>query len=294
MRRAVIIAILALCAVCVIATTMVIYLRPKPEGPLTVYVVPHVDDIDGGIDPGWFFFFDRLRQWHDRNSIPASFAFYPGTMNDEQFNRIIAEMYTSRNVELVLKGEDEFQGQRLDQMAPAEVRKTLMAWRDKFVSEMEQLGYSNVKVPVGYNQLMMRLTETIRDAAHEVGFRICLEHGESEHGVIEMLPDFDITQYSVSLTVSGQAGPNEVFKEPEQLMQELLEFESDNVLYIGGIKVVPLVCNQRDFQLSDGSLVLDEEKWDAYKSLLLRAKKDSRIRLLQARDVYELRHPERP
>jgi hypothetical protein len=73
-----------------------------------------------------------------------------------------------------------------------------------------------------------------------------------------------------------------------------LEFESDNVLYIGGIKVVPLVCNQWDFQLSDGSLVLDQEKWDAYKSLLLRAKKDSRIRLLQARDVYELRHPEGP
>ncbi len=266
------------------------YLYPETQGPLTVYVVPHVDDIDGDINQDWFYFFDQLRKWHDRNSVPGCFAFYPGTMNNEEFNRIIAEMYASENIELVLKGEDEYQGKRLDQMSSVEVRQALEAWQDKFISELQNLGCSDIQLPATYNQLGMRLTEKIRDAAQEAQFKFCLELGESEFGYIDMLPDLDITQYSVSLTRSGQAGPDEEFKTPEEVIQELLDFQNDHLIYINGIKVVPLLCNQQDFRRSENLPALDEEKWKTYTSLLRRAKKDSRVCLLTARKVYNLKH----
>jgi len=270
------------------------YLYPKSQGPLTVYVVPHVDDIDGSIDKNWFSFFDKLRRWHDRYSIPACFAFYPETMNDEQFNRIIADMYDSKNIELVLKGEDQYQGKQLDQMSLAEVGQAMNNWKDKFVFELQNLGYSDVKPPVTYNQLMMRLTETIRDAAQDAQFRVCLEVGGSEHGYINMLPDFDITQYSASLTNSGEAGPDEEFKTPDEVIQELVGFQSDYLIYINGIKVVPLQCSQQDFRLSEDSSVMNEAKWKTYTALLRKADKDTRVCLLTARKVYELRHSVEP
>lgn len=283
-------AALAFLLACAIIVAGAMYLYPGVQGPLTVYVVPHVDDIDGSIDKGWFFFFDRLRRWHDRYSIPGCFAFYPSTMNDEQFNRIIAEMHASKNVELVLKGEAEFRGKRLDQMSAEEVGQALKVWQDKFVAELQNLGRSDIRPPVTYNQVMMGLTEAIRDAAREAQFKICLELGGSESGYINMLSDFDITQYSVSLTQSGEAGPDEEFKPPEEVIQELIDFDSDYLIYINGIKVVPLLCSQQDFRISDDSPALDEDKWKTYTSLLRRAKADSRIHLLMAREVYDLRH----
>lgn len=289
-RRLLMIAAPASLLFCAIIVAGAVYLYPAEQGPLTVYVVPHVDDIDGGIDKGWFFFFEKLRRWHDRYSIPGCFAFYPSTMNDEQFNTIIAEMHDSKNIELVLKGEAEYQGKRLDQMATEEVRQALKVWQDKFIAEMQNLGRADIQPPVTYNQVMMGLTEAVRDAAREAHFKICLELGGSESGYINMLSDFDITQYSVSLTRSGEAGPDEEFKTPEEVIQELIDFESDYLIYINGIKVVPLLCSQQDFRISEDSPALDEGKWKTYTSLLRRAKADSRIHLLTARDVYDLRH----
>jgi hypothetical protein len=290
-KRLLVVVVLASLVACAVIVAGAMYLYPETQGPLTVYVVPHVDDIDGGIDKDWFSFFDQLRRWHDSHSIPACFAVYPETMNDEGFNKIIAEMYASENVEVVLKGEDQYQGKKLDQMSSEQVLQVLKAWQNKFVSELQNLGRSDVQPPVTYNQLMMGLTEAIRDAARKARFKFCLEFGGSEHGYIDMLPDLDITQYSVSLTRSAEAGPEEEFKTPEEVIEELVGFESDYLIYINGIKVVPLLCSQRDFRRSgDSSSKLDDRKWKTYTSLLRRAKKDSRIRLLTAREVYDLRH----
>jgi len=291
-RRLLVAAMLSVCLLCAIIVAGAVYWRPEQEdqGPPSVYVVPHIDDIDGDINPDWFFFFDQLRQWHDRNSIPACFAFYPATMGDEQFNRIIADMYASNNIELVLKGEDEYQGRPLDQMSSAEVRRALEDWKGTFTSHLEDLGRSNVQPPVTYNQLMMRLTGATRDAVRDAHFKTYLELGESEYGFIDMLPDLDVTQYSVKLTRSGQAGPDEEFKTPDEVIEELLNFEHDRLLYVDDVKVVPLLCSQRDFRQSEDSMQLDEEKWSTYTALLIRAKKDPRICLLTAHEVYDLRH----
>jgi hypothetical protein len=175
-------------------------------------------------------------------------------------------------------------------MSAAEVRQALEDWKSKFTTQLQGLGYSDVQPPVTYNQLMMRLTEATRDAARDARFKVYLELGESEYGFIDMLPDLDITQYSVKLTRSGQAGPDEEFKTPDGIIEELLDFEHERLIYIDGVKVIPLLCSQRDFRISEDSPAVDEDKWSTYTSLLGRAKKDSRIRLLTAREVYDSRH----
>ncbi|MHC4133093.1 MAG: LamG-like jellyroll fold domain-containing protein, partial [Planctomycetota bacterium] len=268
-----------------------LYDEINPSLDLEVYFVPYVGDIDGSIDTGWYPFYDRLIQWHDANSIPSGFSFYPETMNNSQFNTIIGNMYDSNNIELILKGEDEFEGTRLDYLTYSEVKEALTAWQNKFIYELEQLGYTDVQLPVTYNQLKQRFNETIRDATYDSGYQMYFEHGVSdEYGYIEMLLDFDITQYSVPLTTSGSPGPNEVFKQPEEVIQEVLDFSADEMIFINGIKVVPLLCHQQDFRIIEEASDINEAKWDIYTSLLTMAEDDVRIQLVKPKEVYELRH----
>jgi len=266
-------------------------IQAAKSAELLVYVVPYIGDIDGGIDEGWYAFYDRVRRWHDDNAVPGSFSFYPETMGDPRFNQILADMYTSENIELILKGEDTYLGRRLDLMTQAEVTLTLNAWQNMFVSELEKLGYSDVMPPVAYNQLLQRFNTTIRNAAHDVGFKIYFEQGVSdEYGYVDILPDFDITQYSVSLTITGLPGPEMAFKSVEDIIQEILEFDDERLLFINGVKVVPLLCHQQDFRLSESSDEVNEEKFRIYTELLSSARNDPRIKLLKPAEVYELRH----
>ena len=79
-------------------------------------------------------------------------------MGDPQFNQIIADMYTSENIELILKGEDTYGGMYLFQMTYSEAKQALEDWQLMFVTELESMGFSNVNLPVSYNQLMMEFT----------------------------------------------------------------------------------------------------------------------------------------
>jgi len=254
-----------------------------------VYLVPYVGDIDGGISTAWYPFYETLLQWHNTNSIPSSFSFFPGTMDNPAFNQIIADMYTSENIELILKGENTYNGTNLYEMTYWQVREALEDWQDMFAAELTAMGFSDIKLPVSYNQSIMEFTENIRDAAHDIGFKIYLEHGRGIE-YVDILPDFDITQYSVSLTISCHPGPDEVYKQAEELIQELIDFDHERLIYIDGIKVVPLLCHQQDFRMSEGSTELDTEKWEIYKSFLQMASSDPRILLLKSEEVYDLRH----
>lgn len=290
LRRIVVLAACIVCAISIAAGAVAYFMMTGESGPPEVYVVPYVGDIDGGIDEDWFSFYEQLVKWHDDNSMPGNFSLYPDTMNNDRFNKIVGDMHISKNVELIIKGEAEYDGRKIDDMSNAEVKQALEACRSRFVTELGKLGYSGIDAPVAYNQLMMGFNETIRDAAREVGFEIYLDHAEGSHGYIDILPDFDVTQYSVSFTISGQAGAGENFKGAEQIFTELLEFEHERMLYINGIKVVPLLCHQQDFRTAEDSSVIDKEKWAVYTSLLVKAKKDPRIHLLRAGQVYDLRH----
>ncbi|MEK6897278.1 MAG: DUF4215 domain-containing protein, partial [Nanoarchaeota archaeon] len=254
-----------------------------------VYFVPYIGDVDGGVSPEWFSFYDKLVKWHDDNNIPLGMSFYPNTMNDNNFNKIIGDAYNSKDIELILKGESN--GTPLDQMSYDEVKATIGASQNKFISELKDLGYSDVKPTVTYNQLYGKFTETIRDAVHDLGFKIYLEQYVSEYGYIDSLPDFDITQYSVSLTESGLPGYNETFKQPNAIIQEIINFNHPKSIYINGTKVVPFLAHQQDFRINESSSALNTEKWGKYTALLLMARNDSRIKMILPEEVYDLRHP---
>ena len=258
---------------------------------VSVYLVPYVGDIDGSIDPDWFFFYDQLRQWHDDNNIPIGLSFYPGTMDNNEFNQIIGNMYSSKNVELILKGESSSNGTPLDMMSYSQVKSVIQEWQNKYITELEKIGYSNVTSPVSYNQLLGRFTETIRDATHDLGFKVYFDQYVSEYGHINPLPDYDVIQYSVSLTISGQPGPGEAFKQPEQVIEEIIAFNDSDMLYINGTKVVSLMSHQQDFMMSEIQPIVNQQKWNIYTTTLLMAKNDSRIKFLKPAEIYNLRHP---
>ena len=101
-----------------------------------------------------------------------------------------------------------------------EVRALLEADLLHFEAKMkETLGIASVIWPVSYNQLLGKFTETIRDAVHSLGYKIYFEQYVSEYGYIDPLPTFDIMQYSVSLTVSGLLGPDQVYKPMDSIFQ---------------------------------------------------------------------------
>jgi hypothetical protein len=262
---------------------------------IDLYLAPYVGDIDGGVDPDWFFFYDQLRQWHNDNNIPAGFSFFPRTIeDDDQFNQILADMYLSDNIELVLKGEGQG-GRELDKMSYDEVKALLQSDINHFKNKMQAiLGIPNIKLPVSYNQLYGNFTNTIRDAIHDLGFKIYFEMYVADYGYIEPLPDFDITQYSVSFTTDGEAGPETVFKPPAQIYQEILDFEENHMIYINGKKVVPTMCHQQDFMMGENDNQLNQQKWNTYITVLEMAKNDSRIQLLKPEEIYDLRHPSYP
>ncbi|MEA3229699.1 MAG: myxococcus cysteine-rich repeat containing protein [archaeon] len=255
-----------------------------------VYFAPYVGDIDGNINSDWYYFYDQLRQWHDYNSIPVGLSIYPDTMNDYQFNRIVGDMYASENIEIITKGESEYNGIPIDRMSYSEVKSNIRWVQNKFIAEMENQGYYNVKAPVTYNQNQAKFTETIRDAVYDLGFRMYFEQYSSEYGYMESLPDFDITQYCVSLTYSGYAGPDQTFKQPEEVIDEILNYYHPQMIYINGIKVIPMLSHQQDFALSKTSAIIDQEKWNIYTTMLLMAQDDPRIQLLKPVDIYNMRH----
>jgi len=110
-------------------------------------------------------------------------------------------------------------------------------------------------------------------------------------GYVSGLPDYDITQYSVSYTISRTPGPNEVYKTSEQIINELINFSNSNMLYLNGTKVVSSLSHQQDFRTNETSDIINQTKWNVYTKVLLDARKDPRIRILLPQEVYNLRHP---
>ncbi len=263
------------------------------KNEIKAYVMPYVGDIDGSIGTDWFYFYDKLEKWHEDNNVSVAFSIYPKTIRDNiEFNNIVANMYKCPDCEIVTKSQGIME-RDLDKMSYDEVKEVIGADQEHFRSKMQEtLGTGNVSVPVTYNQLYGRFTKTIRSAVRDLGFRSYIEqYITDEHGYINPTPDFDITQYAVSFTYSGHPGYNETFKQPNETIRELLSFENDPMLYINGIKVIPLMVHQQDFRVSDTESDLNETKWNTYTETLSMLKNDSRFRLLKPQEVYNLRHP---
>ena len=224
--------------------------------------------------------------------MPVGLSFYCLEGCDGYFLDIISDMYVSNDVELIIKGEPEVDGTRIDQLPKQEVIDYFTHIQNNFIQKLETRGHSNVQVPTTYNQQQGRFTETIRDAAHDVGMNIYFEQYVSELGYVDPLPDFDVLQYSVGITtVDGASGPNTTFKEPSVMIQDILDFQHPEIVTINGIKVVPMLSHQQDFRTDYGSDTLDTEKWETYKQMLIMARDHPQIEVIQAHEIYDMTEP---
>ncbi|HZX44520.1 MAG TPA: hypothetical protein VFF28_02445 [Candidatus Nanoarchaeia archaeon] len=247
-----------------------------------IYLVPYVGDFDGNIDSDWYHFYHKLIKWHEETGIKTGISFYPSSLDNTEFKDIIAKA-SGPNMELIMKSEASYKGKRLAEMDKDEAKEAIGALLDKC---KEKLGI----IPTTYNQELAEFTPEIRDAVRELGFKMYLEHYESDYGYVDMTPDFDITQYSVSFTKNGLAGPENEFKTADDMISEIMSYEHEMMITIDGKRLIPLLVHQQDFRASEESDELNEKKWKTYTETLTKASKDPRIRILLPSEVYGMRH----
>ena len=260
------------------------------ESKTDVYLAPYIGDIDHHIDEGWYYFYEKISSWHTKNQIPASVSFYDIQNSSDAFMQVFRKMYESDYIELVLKGEAHAKQKQIDELSYDEVKNYFETVQNHYSKEMLDQGYSNAKLPLAYNQLQARFTETIRDAAHDVGMKIYFDQYASELGYVEPLSDFDVIQYSVAMTNEDLPGPDSTFKEPDKVIEEILDFKHEEMVFVDGIKVVPLLTHQQDFRESYDSDELNSEKWNTYKRVLLSAKDNPKIEFITPTEIYSKRH----
>jgi hypothetical protein len=109
---------------------------------------------------------------------------------------------------------------------------------------------------------------------------------------VKLTEDLDILQYGVGFDPEGDAGPETVFLQPHEAIEEIKSFDRGDVtlLSIQGRIVVPIWCHQSDFELESQETVADENKWRIYTTTLLELKQDPNIVFLSPSQIYEMRH----
>jgi len=263
-----------------------------------VYIVPYVGDIDGSVSNDWYYFYDLISKFYDENQIPSGMSFYPRTLNnDPNFMNPFLRMYNSQYIEIMQKGYNGDEKElRMDSLSFRDQRSIIRKGQRVFLRKMSENGIRKAILPKSYNQIGARVTNDTIRALEELGFKIYLDvYYDPDVGSVSNTPTFDNTQYGVSFTINGEAGPETEFKSQEQVYNEINEMnnlgrEDVEILKINNISVIPLWVHQQDFE---GKLVynqIDLDKWEMYKDTLLKLKNETNVTLLKPIEVYNLRH----
>ncbi len=265
----------------------------KIESDRTIYVTPYMGNIDGDFSDNWYHFYDMIIEFHDRNAIPSGFSIYPASIHEGPFADRFARMYRSKYIEFVQKS---FTGneidRNMDKLSFEEQKMIIKAGQDYFREIASRiLGTESVSVPVAYNQPQGRLTESIRDALRELGFRIFFDMYVTEVGPVRSTPDFDVVQYGAGFTKSGDSGRRTVFRSPEEIISDIKNYSREDVymLYVNGRKVVPVWVHHSDFEDALADNVINETKWKMYTKTMLMLKEDPDIVILTPSQLYEAR-----
>lgn len=269
----------------------------KKENSSNVYVILYVGNIDGNASPQWYPFYDRLASYFENNKIPVGFSFFPAYIRtDNDFAPIFKRMYLADNIELFQKGftmnETE---EHLDQLPLEQQRELIKIGQYYYINKMKEiLNSTNISIPVTYVAPFSRFTTDTRRAIEELGFKtnFGLYH-IAELGPVGSTATLDSMQYGVSFTVSGSAGRNTVFKQPDQIIQEVLSYNRFDIeiLKINGKRVVPLYVHHPDFEDPIINAKIDENKWQIYNETITRLANNPDVTLLTANQVWNLRHP---
>lgn len=261
-----------------------------------IYIVSYVGDIDGNVSESWFSFYENITNFYENSKIPVGFSFYPATIiHDVNFERIFTKMYSSDYIELIQKGYtgDELE-MRMENLTFAEQKQIIQNGQNYFKQRMQEiLMRPDIKLPIAYNQIHGKFTNTTKRALEELGFKMYFDvFVEGELAPVATTKDFDVFQYGVSLT-DGSTGKDTNFYSPESVINQIRSYNRSDtsIIIINGSKVIPLWVHQQDFENASGE-VLDMNKWNNYTYTLLKIKNDSRFRLVSLSEVYNLRHPD--
>jgi cysteine-rich repeat protein len=262
-----------------------------------IYIILYVGNIDGNASTAWYPFYDRLTKYFEDNKIPVAFSFFPDYIrSDNDFAGIFRRMYLADNIELLQKGftmnETE---ERMDELSIDEQKHIIKAGQDYYIEKMKEiLNSKEVNIPVTYVAPFGKFTTDTRRAIEELGFRTNFGlYYLDELGPVSSTATLDSIQYGVSFTVSGTAGRNETFKQPDDIIQELLRYNRIDVpmLTIYGKRVIPLYVHQPDFEdfVVDGQI--NETKWRIYNETITILAKDPNIEFVTPNQVWNMRHP---
>lgn len=263
-----------------------------------LYIILYVGNIDGNASPIWYPFFDRITQYYEHNQIPTCFSFFPATIksDNEYFAEIFKRMYLASNIELVQKGftmnETE---EHIDELPLDQQRGIIKEGRYYYINKMKEiLNSTKIDFPVSYVAPFSRFTNDTRTAIQQLGFRNNFGlYYPSDLGPVESTETLDSMQYGVSFTVSGAAGRNETFKQPDQIILELKNFNRQDVtiLTINGSKVIPLYVHQPDFEDNNINGQVNETKWRIYNETITRLLNDPNVTFVSPNQVWSMRHP---
>jgi len=260
-------------------------------------VMLFVGDINGNASESWYHFYDRITAYYENNSIPVSFSFFPATTRtDNEFADIFKRMYLAKNIELFQTG---FTGneteQQMDELPLEQQRQTIKAGRYYYIDNMQEiLDSTEVDIPVTYVAPFGSFTDDTRGALAELGFRTSFgSYYRDDLGPVPSTATVDCMQYGVSFTVSGAGGRNEVFKQPDEIIQEIYQYDRADVqiLTVNGGRVIPLFVHHPDFEDSVVNGQVDEAKWDIYSETIERLNSDPNIVFVTANQVWNMRHP---
>ena len=205
-------------------------------------------------------------------------------------------VYLAENIELGQKGFTMNETEKhLDKLSSEEQKHIIKYGRFYFIEGMKKiLGTEDIKFPVTYIAPYGRFTNTTRQVLEELGFRTNFGlYYPDDLKPVESTPTLDSFQYGVSFTVSGTAGRDTVFKEPDQIIKEIFSCDRLDVkmITINGKKVIPLYAHHVDFEDKTVNGKIDEVKWNIYKETIAKLLANSSVVFVTPNQVWTLRHP---
>jgi len=276
-----------------------------------VYIIPYVGDFDGSVSEDWFYFYDKLIDFHEENNIPLSVSFFPDTIgDDEEFDKIMLKIHNSRNIQLIQKG---FKGDKIEKemfrLSKLDQKKIIKKGQDVYIERVDKIlkkgsgvkkyfakifnSGLKVKPLIVYNQIGGKINNDTIEVLNELGFKVYfdvfLEEGFSS---IDSTDDLYVLEYGVGFTISGDAGRKTVFRSPYNMTDEINNYtrEDVTVLKINGRNVLPLWVHQQDFESKSKINEIDNEKWELYTFMLTALKNNKKIHLIGAEEIYKIKN----
>jgi hypothetical protein len=257
------------------------------------YLAIYVGDIDGSVSEDWFYFYDKLTSFHEKNNLPATFSFYPATIQeDKEFNDIFVKMYDSKNIELMQKGYDgNAVEQQMDILSFSNQKIIIEKGQNHFKTKIKELTKNNyVKLPIAYNQIGARVNEDTVKALESLGFKFYFDVYLGEDLTpISSTKNLKALQYGISFTKTGDAGRENKFKTSQEIFDEINTFSGDlEVLKINNKRVIIIWAHQQDFENYYTKNRLNDKKWKIYTQTIEALEKDPNVELVTPEIIYDL------